>query len=687
MHDDFADLIHRLITPVNEDQDSCLLDATAAFTEQPTSDAEIARSLLAAFLIRLAGPQHPLFDSASALLARYQTDEVWGTAASFLHSGADRIAEEFDGNEPEGPLAACAAACKQAVQIRNNPDVVEQLWQLFYPEAAGIRGNEDTQAEQLRNRRTVRLRQENPQPLTDPAAEILFTSNVLLTVPASSTPVDDLPFSDSLKHSLKSAQDEQQRYWFDHPIQIGVAPASNEILYGLRGLNEAVEFERQRGNLADGQKVGCVLSVSVTHPTLQQVGKEYLQQEFQRSGGFEHLDIFAFTEADTDRLLDEVLVPAANQLLDRRDAQELLQIFGVDGAYGRHYSFLKAITAVWGAFARPAVKATFKIDLDQVFPQRELLEETGKSAFEHFRTALWGAAGTDWQGRDVELGMIAGALVNESDISQSVFTPDVRFPARALTVDEHVFFSALPQALSTAAEMTTRYDSEALDGQSACLQRIHVTGGTNGILTASLRKHRPFTPSFIGRAEDQAYLLSAFGRSAPRLAYLHESGLIMRHDKEAFAQEAIQAAKVGKMIGDYERILLFSRYARLLPADFDDVKAELNPFTGSFVSRRPVTVVYLRFVLKTAALLATGEQTDALEFLRLGADRIQQTLDFTDGKPSEIQQVYRRERAGWDLFHDTVDALETAVQANNADAVVLRDRLLEIIAGCALSTA
>ncbi len=124
-----------------------------------------------------------------------------------------------------------------------------------------------------------------------------------------------------------------------------------------------------------------------------------------------------------------------------------------------------------------------------------------------------------------------------------------------------MFFSALPQAISTRAEMMERYDGPAIDGVGRALERIHVTGGTNGIRVDALRRHRPFTPTFVGRAEDQAYILSTLGRPGPRLAYAHAAGLIMRHDKDAFAGEAIAAAHVGKLIGDDVRILVFSAYA------------------------------------------------------------------------------------------------------------------------------
>ena len=74
---------------------------------------------------------------------------------------------------------------------------------------------------------------------------------------------------------------EPQRIWYDHPVQVGVAPKNNEILYGLHGLNEAMAFEKQRGSLAAEDRVVCVLSVSVTHQGLQDVARGYIQEEIR----------------------------------------------------------------------------------------------------------------------------------------------------------------------------------------------------------------------------------------------------------------------------------------------------------------------------------------------------------------------------------------------------------------------
>ena len=178
-----------------------------------------------------------------------------------------------------------------------------------------------------------------------------------------------------------------------------------------------------------------------------------------------NIDVYVFSEADTRRLVDDILAPAAIRYLGGADSQELLTVFGVDGEYGRHYSFLKAIAAFWQIVMEPEIKATFKIDLDQVFPQKELVEQAGASAFEHFTTPLWGAKGFDAEGRPIELGLIAGALVNEDDIGNSLFTPDVGEPNRDIFSDEHVFFSMLPQALSTETEMMTRLRHACLGWQ------------------------------------------------------------------------------------------------------------------------------------------------------------------------------------------------------------------------------
>jgi hypothetical protein len=420
----------------------------------------------------------------------------------------------------------------------------------------------------------------------------------------------------------------------------------------------------------------------VTHRGLQRLAKKYLEEELSRYWGLKNIDIYIFAESDTRSIVKEVLTPAAEHYIEQDNAEELLSVFGVDGEYGRHYSFLKAIAAFWNILINPEIKATFKIDLDQVFPQKELVEQSKASAFEHFKTALWGAHGIDSEGTPVTLGMIAGALVSERDISKDLFTADVVFPDRRLSPEDKIFFSALPQALSTEAEMMARYNTDALDGKTTCIQRIHVTGGTNGILVKGLRRHRPFTPSFIGRAEDQAYILSVLPNQGKKLFYVHKDGLIMRHDKELFAQEAIKAASAGKLVGDYIRTLFFSEYARVLSDDLSDLKHTVDPFTGCFISKIPTTVVLLRFCLRAASFFSAGKDKQGIEFVTMGASRIQNSLSFVAGKNSLLRQSYDRERLGWNLYYDVLAALEDGLKRDDHIATELRKKAKEIVGRC-----
>ena len=602
---------------------------------------------------------------------------------NFYKEGLNLIQQEIGkaiDSEPEFAinLQKVSDWCTEHSQTEEINKLADQLWKVFFPEGVNIFHNEKKSIDHLKNKRTVQIRKLNADPVNSPLDDVIFTSNVLLTNPSKNCDIKDQDFSPEVEKILAESLKENQRFWYDHPIQIGVEPDKNEVLYGMRALNEAVNFEKTTRNAPADKKLTCILSASVTHNKLHHVAKQYLEDEFHKGQELEHLDLYLFTEFGTDKIISEILVPAAEKYLANEPDQskELLQVFGVDGEYGRHYSFLKAITALWQVFIEPKKKATFKIDLDQVFPQDNLVEESGASAFEHLSSPLWGAEGYDSENEAVDLGMIAGALVNEKDIYKSIFTADVPIPDKVNTVDELIFFSKLPQAISTQAEMMTRYSGSGPDGKQSCLQRVHVTGGTNGILIDRLFRYRPFTPSFFGRAEDQAYIMSILDRNDTDLAYVHASGLIMRHDKEAFAQEAMTAAEIGKLVGDYTRILLFSAYSDMLHAENFRIKKWLDPFTGCFISKIPGTVVYLRFALKAISFFEAGKVDEGIDFIINGSQRISETLKFIE---HDFESQYRKERVGWDLYYDILEACKSALNAEDTFALNLKKRAEEIV--------
>ena len=146
----------------------------------------------------------------------------------------------------------------------------------------------------------------------------------------------------------------------------------------------------------------------------------------------------------------------------------------------------------------------------------------------------------------------------------------------------------------------------------------------------------------------------------------------MRHDKEAFAGDAIKAASFGNMIGDYIRTLYFSEYANVLSnGDIDAVKEIVNPFTGCFITPVPVTVVMLRFCMKAAGFFLAGKQEMGTEFVQSSHPRLTRAMAFVrDG----LRDQYQCERKGWHQFYDL---LETVQQDD-----VLRSKAVRIIDNC-----
>jgi hypothetical protein len=639
------------------------------------SSPQSAQTLAAAWLIVLAGHEHARYGEAQTLL---EGDD--SAVASFFLAMADRILEETADASTSTQTALQRAAdwCTDS-STTWDAEAQQTIWGAIFPQGAACLADPDQVVDSLRTARTVKIDHLNPKPLTDPLKQLLVTSNVLLTIPADPDPAH-WPYDDDLSGRLHQVCDEPQLYWFDHPIPLDVSKAANEVLYGLRGLNDAVAFEKRTGRAESDLRLRCVLSVSVTHEGLSHLAVECLNQMLADSEPNEHLDVYVFPESLSDAIIDRVIKPAASRWgsPSAADVDALRRVFGVDGPYGRHYSFLKAISALWQVCADDQIQATFKIDLDQIFPQEQLVEQGGGSAFDHFRSPLWGAKGTDAEGRSVELGMFAGALVNEKDIGDGLFTPDVPRPTTIPAGEATVFYNKLPMALSTEAEMMTRYDGQPVDGVTAALQRIHVTGGTNGILVDALRRHRPFTPSFIGRAEDQSYLLSVLFASEQPLRYVHASGLVMRHDKEAFAAGAIEAAKTGRFIGDLVRTLYFSAYRDALPWSVDQTQEQIDPFTGCFASQVPVSIVCLRLAMHAADLFAHGDDQEGAELIQLGVEQLGPLISNL-ADPAYMKSELATERAGWGLYYDSLDYIESALSQGEAEALALQKDAMAVL--------
>jgi len=543
------------------------------------------------------------------------------------------------------------------------PELADAIWRAFFPEALYLDKNPHRQIPLLRQRRRVRIEELAKRPIENPAREIVFTSNVLLSPPLKGNVEGSRRIAEVIEGARQVAN-EPQLYWYDHPIPIGTPMANDEFIYGLCGLADALRYERLRGTVSPEDRLTVLLSVSVTHKGLHEWAPKWLRARLAElePGRLDGLDVYAFTESDTRRAVD-IIMP---WLKDAEVGKSLRECFGVDGEYGRHYSFLKAFPTLWPVLTDRAFRAAFKLDLDQVVPQSELCAETGKSFFEHFCTRLWGARGVDEDGREVDFGLIAGALVNKKDISSGLFTPDIPWPDELPREESLLFFKQRSMAVSTRAELMTRYGAQdAPDGISEAIQRIHVTGGTVGIRFDALRHYRPFTPTFVGRAEDQAYILSVLDSNSDEkaLRYAHVSGLIMRHDKETFATDAIQAGKAGAYVGDLLRLFVFSSYAAFLPGGQEGIKRIVDSFTGCFITPMPTTLALLKLAL--SLLTADGGSTEfRTRVLDLAGKRLSGWVSNLDDEAAKLKKMWHRERQAWDGFYEALKRIEKAASAD-----------------------
>lgn len=127
----------------------------------------------------------------------------------------------------------------------------------------------------------------------------------------------------------------------------------------------------------------------------------------------------------------------------------------------------------------------------------------------------------------------------------------------------------------------------------------------------------------------------------------------MRHDKDAFAGRAMQVAEAGKALGDIERILLFSTYAKHHLVDLKPLKEKLYPFTVTFILETPVTLALLRFLLEVSVKNSV--------YIDSGALRLIKCLDYC--KNSLLAEVNANHN-GWNEYHDHLIEMEILLKHN-----------------------
>lgn len=112
--------------------------------------------------------------------------EQWGDIANFYLKGINCIKDEIEKRADENDdfrnrLKALALLfLSEGNHSTKEQLTAENLWSVFFHEGCNILSDRTRALDTLRNNRRIRITGLNPDPIFDPAREILFTSNVLL---------------------------------------------------------------------------------------------------------------------------------------------------------------------------------------------------------------------------------------------------------------------------------------------------------------------------------------------------------------------------------------------------------------------------------------------------------------------------------------------------------------------------
>ncbi len=171
------------------------------------ADVDPVARVTAAFLVATAGAAHPDHDVAVAMLEA-PAGSVAGPAATSRPStgtGSSGCRRSSTASPPRIRTLPRGSPPRPTWPARRVPTcrgAREAIWEAFFPQAVGILGHEEARVRDLRAARTVTVARPAPDPLTDPAREVLFTSNVLLTIPSATTDVGALPYPRPLRDAI-----------------------------------------------------------------------------------------------------------------------------------------------------------------------------------------------------------------------------------------------------------------------------------------------------------------------------------------------------------------------------------------------------------------------------------------------------------------------------------------------------
>ena len=291
----------------------------------------------------------------------------------------------------------------------------------------GTSGNEERHVRELRAARTVTVTRLAPDPMTNPAREVLFTSNVLLTTPpagrghgalALPRPLRDAIATGRRRASSATGTTTRSRWvWSRRPTSCSTGCAAS---------TRPSDAEPDAGRV----DLPAVRSASRTTAWARSPARTWRRSSHAPAA------CATWTSSSSPRAIPAGWSTRSSSRPSRSAWASAAALAGRSTGCARSSAWTGSM-AVTTASSRPSPGSgtspstlpcarPSRSTWTRCSPRRILVEETGRTAFGHLATPLWGATARDADGRDIELGMLAGALVNERDIGRGLFTPGCR---------------------------------------------------------------------------------------------------------------------------------------------------------------------------------------------------------------------------------------------------------------------
>lgn len=456
----------------------------------------------------------------------------------------------------------------------------------------------------------------NPEPFQPD--EIIIQLNALYAPAETYSQETPQNFIDSWKKVENDRGEKIADY--DHPVALFEEDEYHETVKCLDELNDEMAFEKEQKVIANDYRFPVVLSISVTHPSLDKLCGEWLDWLLAKKH-YQHLRVYILNEDQAKRI---------NQVLGLKDNK----VFTVFGKYARHFNALKYFQLLMEKTHN--IRAGFKLDTDEGVRSRDLHKKTGKTWLQTCCHSLWGGTATDAYGDVVYLGINEGEYVNNKDIlklgyKNALRTPDVAIPSRYQSPE--IFFNKA----FAHGRMTALYNQ--FDHLEDHISHPVVKGGGYGISNEAIRQFVPFTFSEVGRAEDQQFYFYALSRGCrgifhPDLRIAHYKGEVAKSENKTAAT---------RFIGDMYRLIIFQSIVAKL-----GIKQKIDPMPGVFSGSMARLQALLNLSYRAMAFEYEGDSDMAETLLYEGIPELKKLKrDIDNGTIEKQLEEEEREWKDW----------------------------------------